>query len=374
MDSKKILIVANGFYPQQTPRSFRATELAKEFCRQGHSVTVMAPHKENVQQLLDEYPIQYWNLGMLNWKLPNINGVGKAVQLYNKVVNRLLPLVFEYPRMELFFKVKRKLKMEKSKFDVIISIAVPHTIHWGVAASWSSRENENIAPIWIADCGDPYYFQENDTFQPPFYFKWIEKWFMRKANYITVPTDTSYRGYFPEFHSKLEIIPQGFRFEDVKRTPTAKDGIIRFGYGGTFTLHRRDPREFLDYLTKLDKSYRFEFHIFTINPNFVESYASKDPRIRLHPPSSRLAMLEVLSAFDFVVNLSNFGTAQTPSKLIDYAIIEKPVLQIDSTNFNEDIFLEFLEGNYKNQLPIENPNQYRIEEVTRKFLDLIEIQ
>lgn len=38
---KKILIVTNGYYPKNSPRSFRATEFAKELHRQGHQVTVI---------------------------------------------------------------------------------------------------------------------------------------------------------------------------------------------------------------------------------------------------------------------------------------------------------------------------------------------
>lgn len=370
MENKKILIIANGFYPEQSPRAFRATELAKEFCRQGHHVTVMATQKENIQSLLKEYPIRFINLGELKWKIPNVNKFGKAGAMYNKALNRLMPLLLEYPKMEIFYKVRKKLKSEKDNYDVLISIAVPYPIHWGVAASWSQKKEDNIAPLWIADCGDPYCIQENDTFQPPFYFKWIERWFMRKADFISVPTDTSYKGYFPEFHPKLKVIPQGFRFEDINRQEIINDGVVRFGYGGSFALRRRDPKELLEFLTNLDKSVLFEFHVFTKNPNFVQRYASKDSRIKLHPAVSRTQFLETLSTFHFVVNLANFGTAQTPSKLIDYAIIGKPILQIDPEHLDINVVLQFLNGTYENQIIIERPERYRIENVVKQFLAL----
>ena len=38
----KILIITQAFYPGISPRSFRATELAKELARQGDDVTVYA--------------------------------------------------------------------------------------------------------------------------------------------------------------------------------------------------------------------------------------------------------------------------------------------------------------------------------------------
>ena len=370
MKNRKILIIANGFYPEQTPRAFRATELAKEFCRQGHQVTVMAPHKEGIQPLLNEFPINYINLGKLKWKIPTITGLGKVGALFNKAANRLLPLLFDYPKVELYFKVKNQLKSETQKFDFLISIAVPHSIHWGVAAIWSAKKEENIAPLWIADCGDPYFIQENDTFQPPFYFKWIESWFMRKVDIITVPTNTSYTGYLPEFHNKLVVIPQGFRFEDITKGALLNDGIIRFGYGGAFALNRRDPSELLKFLSKIDKSSHFEFHIFTKNDKFVEAYAAKDDRIILHQPIARTVLLQTLSTFNFVVNFTNTGVSQTPSKLIDYAIIDKPILQINSEKLDGEIVLQFLESNYQNKLAIDNFDNFRIENVVKQFLSL----
>jgi hypothetical protein len=367
---KDILIVTHGFFPEQSPRSFRATELAKEFCRQGHKVTVVAPERQGMRTLLKDYPIELISMGKLSWKIPNLKSFGRVGQLYNKTVNRLLPLMLEYPGLELCFKVKKTLsELKDRKFDILISIAVPYPIHWGVAASWKSGGN-NIANSWIADCGDPYCLQENDTFRPPFYFHWVEKWFMRKADFITVPTDTSYGGYFKEFHPKIRVIPQGFRFEDVEKKPVVQDGILRFGYGGAFIQGRRDPREFLAFLTSLSPEVRFEFHIYTKQRHLVEPFALKDNRIILHEPVSRTALLTMLSGFQFVVNFANRGTAQTPSKLIDYAIINKPILQIETGNLKEGDIQAFLQGDYSSSLPIDNPSRYRIHNVVSQFLEL----
>ena len=365
---KKILIITHGFYPELSPRSFRATELAKEFYRQGHEVTVMAPYRKDMKPLLREYPFEFKSLGVLMWKIFNFKNWGLAGRLYNKAVNRLLPLLFEYPMIELFFKVRKALKNEKKKYDLLISVAVPYPIHWGVASIWSKKSK--IADVWVADCGDPYSLQENDTFRPPFYFRFVEKLFMRKANYISIPVKTALRAYFPEFHQKIKIIPQGFKFEDVKKKTTIKDGIIRFGYGGGFIPGRRDPREFLDFLVQLPLEVRFEFHIFTSSNFMVEPYSNKDSRIKLHKPVQRLELLEVLSQFQFVINFSNKGAAQQPSKLIDYAILGLPILNINSGKLDHKNILAFLNGDYTGRYVIENPDQYRIENVCQKFLDL----
>jgi hypothetical protein len=100
----------------------------------------------------------------------------------------------EPSKIELFFKVKNALRKYKpGTFEKLISIAFPYPVHWGVAAIWDKKRSENNpAKLWIADCGDPYMLQENDTFTPVFYFGWVEKWFCKKIDYLSVPTEKSY--------------------------------------------------------------------------------------------------------------------------------------------------------------------------------------
>lgn len=369
---KKFLIITEGFYPVQSPRSFRATELAKELCRQGHEVSVMAPERPNMEPLLSAYPIKFISLGKITWVLPSIKGMGKIGALFNKVTTRLLVWLFEYPMIELYFKTKKKLRDEHNKYDAVISVAVPYPIHWGVAAAWSNNKEKNVAPIWIADCGDPYCLQENDTFKTPFYFTWVEKWFSRKTNFITVPTQNSVKGYFPEFHSKIKVIPQGFKFEDVQlyTGELPKEKIV-FGYAGMFIPGRRDPSEFLEYINNLPDNYNVEFHVYTINPQFVTPFIKDNDRIILKDLVSRETLLFELSKMNFVVNFENVGSTQTPSKLIDYLIINKPVLSVRYGDLKPAVINEFLNGNYIHKMELPDKERYRIQNVTNQFLELL---
>jgi glycosyltransferase involved in cell wall biosynthesis len=370
MTSKKILIVTNGFYPDISPRSFRATELAKELVRQGHSVKVLTHPRKGTADFCKAQGIDYKDLGDIIWPTPEVKGRG-VVRVFWRVICRLSTLLLEYPFIQIIPLLKKGLKGE-SNFDIVISVAFPYPIHWGVALVRTKKNP--IGKIWIADCGDPYMGQENDTFKPPFYFGWLEKYFCRKADYITVPTEGAIQGYYKEFHSKIRVIPQGFRFEDVKtyQGPINNDKII-FGYGGMFIQGRRDPTEFLSFLNSLDESIDFEFHIYTLTPQLVESFVKESKgRIKLMNVVNRETLLYELSKMNFVVNFENIGLTQTPSKLIDYAIINKPILSIKTGDLKTKIVLEFLNQNYSNSLPIDNVEQYRIENVTQNFLKLSE--
>jgi hypothetical protein len=168
----------------------------------------------------------------------------------------------------------------------------------------------------------------------------------------------------------LRVIPQGFRFEDIEKRVTINDGIVRFGYGGVFIPGKRDPRDFLIFLTSLPEKFVFEFHVFTSSPQFVLPYISNDSRIIVHEPIRRKELLETLSTFHFVVNFANKGLAQTPSKLIDYAIIDKPICNVETGNLDIANIYAFLSGDYTNALKIENIENYRIENVAETFLKL----
>lgn len=370
MDKKKILITTNGFYPDISPRSFRATELAKELVRQGHTVKVLTHPRIGTAEFCKNNGIEFKDLGHITWPVPTVKGEG-LVRLFWRVVTRFSALLLEYPFIQIMPLMKQGLKGE-SGYDMLISVAVPYPIHWGVASV--RTKNNPIAKIWVADCGDPYMGQENDTFKPPFYFGWLEKKFCRKADYLTVPTAASINGYYKEFHDKIRVIPQGFRFEDIRKYtgPKTTDKII-FGYGGMFIPGRRDPSELLAFLNGLNESYHFEFHVYTNTPQLIAPFiAASNDRIQLKQVLDRESLLFEMSKMDFVVNFENVGNTQTPSKLIDYAILEKPILSIKTGNLDINIVSEFLNGNYANAFIINDFEQYRIEKVAKKFLQLLE--
>ena len=95
-----------------------------------------------------------------------------------------------------------------------------------------------------------------------------------------------------------------------------------------------------------------------------------DGRIIIHKPIVRTNLLYELSGMDFMVNFENIGSRQTPSKLIDYAIIDKPILSVKTGNLNSKVVNEFLNKDYQNRYQIDR-DAYRIDKVAGKFLALV---
>ncbi|MCH8549213.1 MAG: glycosyltransferase [Balneolaceae bacterium] len=365
--SKKILIVSRSFYPMNSPRSFRTTELVKEFARQGHEVTLLTPKDDELHTNFEkEHGVVIKDLGTPAFGPIELKEKSGISWLISKLARRALYQLFEYPDIQYRGLVKRALRKE-SGYDLLISIAVPHPIHWGVAAVW----NRNIAKIWVADCGDPYMGSKLDTINKFFYFSFFEKAFCRKADYITVPIEEAKEGYYSQFREKIRVIPQGFRFEDaqVNGSYSGGNGRPRFAYAGGLIPGGRDPRPLLDHLITQERD--FHFILYTRNHNLVEPYVGKgrgEIEIRDYIPRSEL--LNVMAGMDFLVNIENETAVQMPSKLIDYYLTGRPVLSVSGSSFAPDSVDRFLMRDYSDKVSFEDMDRYRIENVCRQFLTL----
>ncbi|WP_152541739.1 hypothetical protein [Saccharicrinis fermentans] len=84
----------------------------------------------------------------------------------------------------------------------------------------------------------------------------------------------------------------------------------------------------------------------------------------------RAALMKILKTMDFLVNFDNNTLLNSPSKLIDYAIVNKPVLNI-GRDFDAQKVHRFLMGDYTDSMALPNPEQYHISNVSKQFLDLI---
>lgn len=367
MEKKKILIISRGFYPAQSPRAFRTTELVRELAKQKHDVTLYTLKDDKFHVPFEvEHGIRIKDLGRLKFRALNIRGSNKIASLFKRAVNRILSLLFEFPDIEVMFKIKKALRFEQG-YDLLISIAFPHPVHWGVALARSVEHP--IAKTWVADCGDPYMGERTDSFRKLFYFKYIEKWFCRKADYLSVPTEGSVSAYYPEFRSKIRVIPQGVNFDDVKLLEgEVKNLVPTFAYAGQFIPGRRDPEELFNFLIGLEVD--FKFIIYAPLKDQIKRYvdASRE-RIVWHPYIPRKELLCVLGKMDFLVNFDNNTPTATPSKLIDYALVKRPILNI-MASLNTQVIEEFLRGDYTHQYIVRNVEQYDIRRVAGQFLEL----
>jgi len=365
-EKRNILLVSSAFYPELSPRSFRATELAKEFHRLGHRVVVISKKRDHdYTAFLQEFPItlKMWGKAVFP-RVPQFKR--KPFSLLSRALTRLMLTLFEYPAIEEMFKVKRMLRKEEG-YDLMISFAVPYPVQWGSARAW--RKKRPIARTWVADCGDPYMGDVLDSFRKPFYFGYLEKQFCRRASYVAIPVESARPAYYAEFHHKIKVIPQGFDFDlNGTKVSRVRNQVPSFAYAGGFLQGIRDPGPMLQYLADCERP--FKFHVFTNQPEILEPYREAlEGKLIVSGYIIREDLLKVLSEMDFLVNFDNNTSLNIPSKLIDYIITNRPVLNIDNRFDGRDL-LAFLDGDYTNRMKLPDPEQYHIGHVAKQFLDL----
>src|SRR5690606_5641317 len=94
-----------------------------------------------------------------------------------------------------------------------------------------------------------------------------------RADYITVPIPDAKKAYYPEFHDKIKVIPQGFNISERPILPKVNNSIPQFAYAGVFYEGIRDPRMFMEFLSKVDVE--FKFHIYTKDDTLIKEYYEK---------------------------------------------------------------------------------------------------
>ena len=358
MKPLKIVIISFTMYPELNARSFRATELAKELACKGHNVILYAVlGNYDYSEFTAETGVCVKNLNISKKESNNITIGVKSLTLTRK----FFWYFFEYPFIKLIPMVAKVIRKEEN-IDYLITIAFPHHLHWG--ASFSRLSN---IKCWTADCGDPY--MKNPGLKPPFYFKWMEKRWCKKADYITIPTEIAKSGYYRKYHNKIHVIPQGFNFSDVIISDYKKNDVPTFAFAGNCLKKIREVSDFLEYLCSLKEN--FKFVIYTKTRAFFEPYIERlGNKMELNSYIPRNLLLKRLSEMDFLINIKNISEVQIPSKLIDYYFAKRPILEISSSFIEKHYFNEFLHYDFTHKLKEQDMSQYDISNVADNFLNL----
>lgn len=358
----KVVIISRTCFPAKAPRSHRATELAKEFARKGYEVALYAYLGDyDYNEIETQTGVRFKNLGHAHGGMPtNTSNIGTSLKYR---LMRFFGTPIQYPECSMIPQVKHAISSE-GNIDLLVTIAVPHVIHYAAALA-----NRIRVKCWVADCGDP--FMGNPMHKPPFYFEWFERYWCKRCNYITVPVEEARAAYYKEYHDKIRVIPQGFNFDGAQLADYIPNDVPTFAYSGIFYKDLRDPSRFLEYLCTIEKP--FKFICYTKSVSILQSYKEKlGDKLEVRAYIPREELLFELSKMDFLVNVPNKSGVQQPSKLIDYALTKRPILNVSSdfTDSERNTLQAFFKADYSGRMIIHEIERYNIVNVARQFLEL----
>lgn len=364
----KIHILTGHFYPQLHPRAFRASELAIELAKRGHKVVVTnltAVEGADYEEYSKRTGVQVNNLGL--YTISN----KKAKMVSNSKWHHFKETCVEYFLSGDLYRKSRTIAKRISiseGTDAVIALSTPFM---DVLAISKYIENYGKKFVTIADSGDPFYYSKQYKKAPWFYY--VEKRAYRSYDYLTIPTENAIPSYAPLIdNSKIKIIPQGFRMDNLKLYNGAFDGPIRMAYAGVFYWDIRNPEFLFSYLNKVQKE--FELYLFMRNKDaLVKELLNKYPNVKKRVYVSSLPHDELiyeLSRMHFLINIENISNTQMPSKLIDYGMAGRPILSCNSDSFSKDVFDGFMEGDYSGAYHVD-VQKYNIVTIVDQFEQLI---
>lgn len=363
MTKKTIVILSYYYFPQITPRAFRAKELAAEFIKRGWNVILITPHGQySNDQILELHKINSTPIkpDTSTSFLTPIN------QLIMKALRRLLPGGKDLIGA---LKIVRHGAKTRINADIVLSIGLPFSVH---LATYILKSKKSIrATRFIADYGDPFSAMEA-RYKGCLYAKTIERHVLHSFDEITVPVNSAKEEFKHVTDlQKIYISPQGlditqFKISHYKQHPQK----VRFAYAGLFYDDIRNPSVLLDYMRTLDMD--IELHIYTrTSHEATRQIINKFSAMRniiIHEALPRDECIFELSKYDFLVNIENEITSQIPSKLIDYSITSRPIFSFKPSTFNHHDFDCFINRNYEKTISI-NPEQFSIVNIANNLID-----
>ena len=369
----KYVVISRWFIPARSPRAFRTHELIAELVRRKREVIGVLPESADIKNiaLIDKMLIQEHAPAFSARNEVKSDSI--IALLKDKIKKRLRNIsllllgdgIYNFIYCWRVYQTLSKNIERINCADVIISISFPFYINVAVAMAFRKSVKR---PVMIADCGDPFY--DNPAYKKAFYLKYLERWTLRKFDFVTIPMEAARKSYNSySLDEKIKIIPQGVEIIDIPENIYNPNPVPTFCYAGVFYEKIRNPRYFLKFLMTIKDDFRFV--VYALNDPFTQMILQEfslklGNRLVVRAPIDRTKLIPVMAKMDFVINFNNENDNQRPSKLIDYAMSRRPILSFNSKTFREDVFQSFLRGDYIGREKIDL-SQYDIRGVVDKF-------
>ncbi|MCP4613438.1 MAG: glycosyltransferase family 4 protein [Planctomycetes bacterium] len=371
----KLLIIIYSYKPVCTPRSIRWAAIGEYWVSQGHSVDIVCswepglPSEEvlkgvNVYRpvtlMPKVFPAIASRLKIHKNISPTKNGTFTSrafVTVAKHVYANTWKKIYwpDYACLWYFPSLRKTRKLLASwDYDGVISVSHPFTGH----LVGLKTKKQFPKTRWIADIGDPFCFLNHTPLNNARLYRSLnyrtDKKVFAYADAIAVTTTSTMREYsklFPDKSSKIKVIPPlAFLPETEVQEPFvfSKSHKIKLIFIGTLYKTIRNPAFLLMLFSKLlqtELKDKIELHFFgdinDCSSVFDEYRILINDKIFTHGTVTHEKVFNIINQADILVNIGNDTLYQLPSKLAEYLLANKPILNIVKTKTDSSVsFLE----------------------------------
>ncbi len=353
-----------------SPRAFRWTAIAEELVRLGHQVTVICASStsrasrecvngveihstgSNARELVKrwlrlEVTVYPTSTPTLIAPVSTRSWVGQLISTaYRYTVRKIMwpdSAAFWY-----FSALKRAHALQKESLtDVVVTVSLPYTGHL-IGHALKRR----YAFRWVMDIGDPFSFMTATPVNNTALFRGLntrsESSVLASADAVAVTTEETrleYLKYFPKIEqSKMAVVPPLFE------PPNSADRFASFSavsskiclvFAGTLYQSIRNPSALLEFFRKLlstSLAAQLELHFYGVvndcHPCFNDYNDLIDSKLFMHGLVPRAQAVRAMQKATVLVNLGNSTSYQLPSKVVEYVMVGKPVLNVTTLDLD----------------------------------------
>jgi hypothetical protein len=360
-----ILLVCYAYFPELSPRAFRWTAIAEELVRLGHRVEVVSAsgtsragyeciHGVKVHRTgsnMREWIRRWLRLQATVTPADSAWRLGASASMQSKV-GQFLEWAYrhtlrkilwpDFAAMWYFTALKRaRALVQHGRPDAVVTVSLPYTDHL-IGKALKRR----YGIYWLVDIGDPFSFMTETPVNNTVLFRSLnarsESSVLALADAITVTTEGTRQEYWRCFRaiekSKIKVVPPLFSPPKITNSLEFSDSEsrdIRLVFAGTLYRRIRNPAALLQFFRRLLATRlgpQLELHFYGVINDcqpYFDAYSDLiDSTVFIHGLVPRAQAVRAMQAATVLVNLGNATPYQLPSKLLEYIMLGKPVLNI----------------------------------------------
>lgn len=365
----RILIISYLFPPAESPRAYRWGTLSTCFAEQGIDVDVLCAGAA-VADFTANTGVRVVTIPPSAIQVARERAIRKAPQGRKRhegwIRRRLRRIVgaLRWPDYSLSWLepayAKARALAKQHAYDAVISVSLPYSAH--LVAKRLRREG-SLTGAWLADIGDPYSLPSNSTqvYGSRFLVRsqTSEREILRDCDRWFV-TDPGARDALVSLLGadgrKALVAPPILTVPIITResrsTPSpaySKERPMRLAYAGIFYERVRPIDRLATLVEMLAEELggdAFAIDLFGDNERWRARLMARSPvsarRVRFHGSLPRAELMPRLADYDALLNFGNSTAFQVPSKVIEYAALGVPIMNVKGRQ--EDTSEQLLEG------------------------------